>query len=632
MCRCVFGRADVNTHSPDESTRKSVTLELRREDSTEFLAESILQLPALVVITGRNGSGKTRFLRRAGRGRVSIDGRVRSHGSTVIANGDLAREIEFPSSGVLRVIDPAFWSAVIDSETVRDRVSKQTRAAQAVDSTVSAEEILRRAEIEMFRWKGLTEDQYKRMRDRLGKPLSQARESELASVAPLLPQERTPFSDEAFQTMRRYKHLQLSNTTRRAIEREHHYVPASPALTDQEFLSQYGEPPWQIMTEIFQEIGLPFAVREPAYEVDSEGGWLVHSPTLVKITTLGDIRVTEPSTGERVLIRLTSALFQDRTLEVGGVWPAALLLDEPDAYLHPAMVRQLMKLVQSLFVQRLGIAVIMSTHSATTVALAPEGSLYLAKSDSSIVPVDRHVALNELLQGVPAVAVEPADRRLVIVEDEADEQIHMIAYTAVRDSLNKEQSLSFLGMTRRNSPQGGADRVKGLVADLRANDHPRVWGVVDCDNKPAPRPPIFAATNRYAIENFALDPLTLGVYLGQESEPGIPWLLPSTQAEWQALADAVTTRAFPRAKAGRSAVMFGLQYPVQIAEEFLLQRGHDLEDRLVDEFSVLEKLRQRDRRAGAVSVSVARSVWTLHPEVIDAGLVGLYRTLLDAEL
>ena len=53
-------------------------------------------------------------------------------------------------------------------------------------------------------------------------------------------------------------------------------------------------------------------------------------------------------------------------------FPKVLLFDEIDAPLHPSMSRSLLRTIQKTLVEEHGIFVILTTHSPSTVALAPD--------------------------------------------------------------------------------------------------------------------------------------------------------------------------------------------------------------------------------------------------------------------
>ncbi len=78
------------------------------------------------------------------------------------------------------------------------------------------------------------------------------------------------------------------------------------------------------------------------------------------------------SSGEKILMTLCLAAFNQR---LGGRRPNLLLLDELDAMLHPSMIRALVEVLMSLFVEQ-GSKVVMTTHSPVTVAALPEAEVF----------------------------------------------------------------------------------------------------------------------------------------------------------------------------------------------------------------------------------------------------------------
>src|SRR5690242_1820462 len=103
--------------------------------------------------------------------------------------------------------------------------------------------------------------------------------------------------------------------------------------------------------------------------------------------------------------------------------PKVLLLDEPDATLHPAMIQSLLRVLDHIFCQRYGVKVMLVTHAPTTVALAPEESIYTMRRKGAprVRSVSRDEALSSLLVGVPRLSIRNEHRRQVFVESENDE-------------------------------------------------------------------------------------------------------------------------------------------------------------------------------------------------------------------
>lgn len=142
---------------------------------------------------------------------------------------------------------------------------------------------------------------------------------------------------------------------------------AASGLSDQEFIERYGQPPWDQISELLVAFGLPYKAQAPSWRLDE-------NVTLTLQRNLDDAKVvfTALSSGERVLLRFVLSIFRFDPLRVNLSVPKFLLLDEMDASLHPEMARRWLSTIRAELVERRGIKCILTTHSPTTVAVAPE--------------------------------------------------------------------------------------------------------------------------------------------------------------------------------------------------------------------------------------------------------------------
>ncbi|MBM9539067.1 ATP-binding protein, partial [Desulfobulbus alkaliphilus] len=91
-----------------------------------------------------------------------------------------------------------------------------------------------------------------------------------------------------------------------------------------------------------------------------------------------------------------------------------MLFDEIDAPLHPSMSRNVIHTITNTLVDGFGIKVIATTHSPSTVALAPEGSVHVMNPGRPGVHASSKAeALNILTVGVPTIAMSFDGRRQV---------------------------------------------------------------------------------------------------------------------------------------------------------------------------------------------------------------------------
>ena len=172
-------------------------------------------------------------------------------------------------------------------------------------------------------------------------------------------------------------------------------------LNKKSFESELGLPPIERINEVLNEYDcngyyLTTNNFEFPFGVDREK---VNIPIRLinKVTgLLTDFNLL--SSGEKTLIALTFLIYKSRK---GKIIPRVLLLDEIDSSLHPSMVRRLLDVIQKIFVEKNKIKVILATHSPSTVALAPDDSIYIVHKEGAnkLTKDTKANALNILTEG-----------------------------------------------------------------------------------------------------------------------------------------------------------------------------------------------------------------------------------------
>lgn len=260
-------------------------------------------------------------------------------------------------------------------------------------------------------------------------------------------------------------------------------------------------PPWEVVNALFAEAGFALRVAAPVGRVGE-----AHP---VRFVSKGHtVTVEQLSSGERTVVGLASALYAGRN---GAYLPRLLLLDEPDAHLHPALTAQVFAALNDVLVRGLGVRIILATHSPSTVALAPDGAVFVME-DGVVRPIDKWAAVSTLTAGI--VTVGP-NTRFVFVEDHED----VMFYSAVVDVLERldptfpKGRLAFLPANKdiTDGPgSGGRDRVMKWTNDLATT---AVAGLIDYDRGPRGDDPARVwRIGRYAIENYLLDPFLLAAF------------------------------------------------------------------------------------------------------------------------
>ena len=276
--------------------------------------------------------------------------------------------------------------------------------------------------------------------------------------------------------------------------------------------------------------------------------------------------------------------------------PRVLLLDEPDASLHPSMVRSLLWVVKDVFCERYDVQVILATHSPSAIALAPEESLYtmhrvgdprLRKAPS------RDDALKGLMVGVPTLSVRNENRRQVFVESKYDEGCYQELFLILRDKLSTPFSLEFIASGK---DKGNDAEVEHLVRRLR-NSGSSVQGVIDRDQRSGAPDGILLMKNRRTLENLVLDPLLVGLFLLRDGIIGTLEVVGERLRfhemkghHSQAIIDHVATKMRQSDDIEEDVIVSYVGgFAASVPKLFLEMDGHALEERYKEVFPELKK-------------------------------------------
>jgi len=172
-----------------------------------------------------------------------------------------------------------------------------------------------------------------------------------------------------------------------------------PVLNEDEFLQQHGGKPWELANKIlqaFDSLKYTFASPEGSNFFGSYKLKLLHTekPGL-------EVEFDKLSSGERILMALVASIYKASS---DGNFPGLLLLDEVDASLHPSMMKNMLSVIEDVFLPQ-GVKVILVTHSPTTIALSPEDSIFVMASSGTdrIQKKSQKEALSILTQGYATI-------------------------------------------------------------------------------------------------------------------------------------------------------------------------------------------------------------------------------------
>jgi len=281
-------------------------------------------------------------------------------------------------------------------------------------------------------------------------------------------------------------------------------------LRDDEFVKLYGEPPWDLVNKILDEANLDYQINAPEllhHEIPYE-------LKLINNFNKAKILFSDLSSGEKVLMSLALSLYNSKfDIE----FPKVLLMDEPDAHLHPSMTKSFLEVIRNVFVLEKKVKVIITTHSPSTVALALEEALYVMnKTEPRIEKVSKDKALSILTSGVPTLSINYENRRQVFVESKYDVIFYEGIYKKLKNKLVPDISINFISSSIGGS--GNSDAVKEVVKQLVNSGNRSVYGIIDWDNKNSSSAyvKVIGEGKRYSIENYIFDPILLAAFLLRE--------------------------------------------------------------------------------------------------------------------
>jgi ABC-type transport system involved in cytochrome c biogenesis ATPase subunit len=407
-------------------------------------------------------------------------------------------------------------------------------------------------------------------------------------------------------------------------------------LTEDEFIAVNQIPPWDFVNSILEESRLPFRITSPS-KSDITAAF---EPKLIKMDSAVEMRFSDLSSGEKVLMSFALCVY-NATGKNPITFPRLLLLDEVDAPLHPEMVGVMLRLIQRILVYEHKIKVMLTTHKPTTVALAPEGSIYqVLQPGPELIPISREKAVSVLTVGVPTMAFTTDMRLQVFTEGSVDATCFGKMYQIFKSQLTSNRSIEFIQSGRRTlsgDVDSGRSRVNHLVSELRSAGASTVLGLVDWDGRSNDVSWVheLCKGKRHSIENLFLDPVIvvallakdfvvlakqLGLIRQTESYIGIVrW----DEETWQAAVDLLGTHIFELVEE-KADVNYTNGMALRIDKRFLVMRGHDLVQLITTKMNGALRKYADDKLLAHISESVIPDIQNLVP----ADIVGTLEELL----
>ncbi|MCU0393922.1 MAG: ATP-binding protein, partial [Thermoflexibacter sp.] len=305
-------------------------------------------------------------------------------------------------------------------------------------------------------------------------------------------------------------------------------------------------------------------------------------------------------------------------------FPKILLMDEPDASLHPSMSKKFLDVIQQVFVKEKNVKVIITTHSPSTVALTPEESIFIVnKTGVRIEKVNKDKALKILTSGVPSFSVNYENRRQIFVESPYDVIYYEKLYQLLTSYLIPEISLSFISSGESRTDKNGikisnCGQVINITETLRRAGNKFVSGIIDWDSKNMSTESVKVLGNggRYSIENYILDPLLIAALLLREKIITKEELKLNTNETYidlkhfnkerlQFIADYITNKVADvvnPAENSNSLVKLLNGIEINIPVWYLHHQGHTLEGHILKVFPQLNSIKKGKEEALKIEI------------------------------
>ncbi|MDE0472340.1 MAG: AAA family ATPase [Ekhidna sp.] len=214
-----------------------------------------------------------------------------------------------------------------------------------------------------------------------------------------------------------------------------------------------------------------------------------YSPQIYLTNKITDAKVgiSDLSSGEKVLFALAISIYE---MQKEGDLPQVLLLDEVGTNLHPSQMGKFIAVIQETFVDK-GVRVIIATHSPSTVALMPEGSVFVMRKPEEVdCPIMQSIknedAIEYLTEGFmtfnEGVVNITRQKNTIYVEGETDKKYFIRACELLGFS-DLLDAVEWMHLDGSGNVVNNYRNLKEVVKVNQSALSVRHIGIVDCDAK-----------------------------------------------------------------------------------------------------------------------------------------------------
>ncbi|SHJ62786.1 AAA domain-containing protein, putative AbiEii toxin, Type IV TA system [Maribacter aquivivus] len=428
-----------------------------------------------------------------------------------------------------------------------------------------------------------------------------------------------------------YTYAKRRDLNNRQFFDKQQYGDQNNSDSDDDFIEKFPAP-WEKMNSILTRHGIEFQFRginRQEFSIDTDV-----KIELVKSSIDKSIEFQHLSSGEKVIIGLIIKLFTSEFYKENLEFPDMIVLDEPDANLHPEMSKLLIDVLNGTFVNGLGINVIFTTHSPSTIALCPEESIYQLQNtpDSKLFKIDKDNALKLLTGFIPTLSIDYKSHKQIFVESPTDRYY----FQTIFDRLNLEKSYPFkLYFISNGYGKGNCQQVKDIVDAIRQSDNATCYGVIDWDlkNNSTEFILVHGENSRYNIENYVYDPAYLMILFMEMNALNVrgsigldisfnEYTLGSDQDLLQKSIDWFFETYYEKfnvpqeQKDAKREVEYYSGVKAMIPEWYLDFQGHDLEVKLKEAFIALQKFRNEGDLQKELTIISAKCYPMIHMDTV----------------
>ncbi|MBR9788576.1 MAG: AAA family ATPase [Vibrionaceae bacterium] len=590
-----------------------------RQNHKSVLQGLEFELPMFTVLTGENGSGKTHLFEAIQNTRNAL----------VTSDDKILTNITYiPFAGLSPVVDQK-----CDTSLVAQRIKQFWGQVESYKSAVRVQ--LRRepysgpfendpllGQIVNLKHKAVLLD----ISEKLDIPPSELTEDHIADIVDISSISGDGFFNSQFAVIFKTYHIRYLDNKLNLVYLNEGIENSPRYLDNDEFNDKYGQPPWDFLNSILERLMLPYEVNNPLNTLrDTTFIFkLIHKESGIEIDT------NDLSTGEKTLMSLALAIYNSTSSNGKTDF---LILDEPDAPLHPSMSKLMLEIIEEEIVNKHGIPVLISTHSPTTIACTPATALFkISKIDKLPIQCNLNDSMKILTFGIPNLNVSIENRRQVFVEHLYDVEYYEALFDIVSRKVEFEVLPQFLPPHTLNG--SNCDAVLEITRKLRDMGNRHVYGLIDWDltNEPEEQVIILGSCKRYAIENYVFEPYFLALYLIYKkfcspSDLGLDdckSYLDTTKKIYedfntlQLLTDSVQSMLFPETE---ETVYVECELinkkRLKINQKFFTLRGHNLEELIKETWPVLFSVRSNNEGDSYLKKDVIITVINDFPELIS---------------